>query len=126
MEPTLVFDDDCGFCTWWADQLERRTDLRLVGFSELTPTLRERLPDEYEDCAHLVTDDDVYSCGAAAEQAFLRTDIGSDARPVVTFLRAFEDYERLREEAYRWVADRRGTFGQIVSKTPPARDGSEK
>jgi predicted DCC family thiol-disulfide oxidoreductase YuxK len=119
MEPTFVYDDDCGFCTWWADQFGRRTDLRIVGFAELTPALRDRLPDEYEACAHLVTDETVYSCGAAIEQALLRTDVASDARPLVSFLRQFEEYEDLRERAYRWAADRRDTLGLVVSKTPP-------
>ncbi|AZH24818.1 DCC1-like thiol-disulfide oxidoreductase family protein [Haloplanus aerogenes] len=122
MDPTFVYDDDCGFCTWWADQVADRTDLRLVGFSELTPALRERLPDDYEDCVHLVTDEAVYSCGAAAEQALVRTEIAADADPVVDFFRQFEDYERLRERAYRWIADRRDKLGLVVSKTPPARD----
>jgi predicted DCC family thiol-disulfide oxidoreductase YuxK len=121
MEPTFVYDDDCGFCTWWADQFASRTDLRIVGFTDLGDPLRDRLPADYEDCAHLVTDDDVYSCGAAIEEALVRTDCVGDARPVVDFLRQFEDYERLRERAYRWTADRRDTLGLLVSKTPPAR-----
>jgi len=121
MDPTFVYDDDCGFCTWWADQFATRTDLRIVGFSELDESLRNRLPDDYEDCAHLVTADSVYSCGAAIEQALVRTEQTGDARPVVDFLRQFDDYERLRERAYRWAADRREKLGLVVSKTPPAR-----
>jgi len=125
MEPTFVYDDDCGFCTWCADQLARRADLRLVGFADLTPTLRDRLPDDYEDCAHLVTDDAVASCGAAIEQALVRTEVASDARPAVTFLRQFEEYERYRERAYRWAADRRDKLGLIVSMTPAAQQDRE-
>jgi predicted DCC family thiol-disulfide oxidoreductase YuxK len=41
----LVFDDDCGFCTWWAEFVAARSDVRLVGFSELDPDLRALLPD---------------------------------------------------------------------------------
>lgn len=121
MAPTFVYDDDCGFCTWWADQFAERTDLHMVGFSELAPDLRDRLPDDYETCAHLVTDDAVYSCGASVEQALVRTTLAREAAPVVDFLRQFEDYERLRERAYRWVADRRGKLGLVVSKTPAAQ-----
>jgi predicted DCC family thiol-disulfide oxidoreductase YuxK len=121
MDPTFVYDDDCGFCTWWANQFATRTDLRIVGFSALDDDVRDRLPDSYEDCAHLVTDDAVHSCGAAIERALLRADRADDARPVVDFLRQFEDYERLRERAYRWAADRREKLGLLVSKTPPAR-----
>ncbi|MFB6156537.1 MAG: DCC1-like thiol-disulfide oxidoreductase family protein [Haloferacaceae archaeon] len=120
-EATLVYDDDCGFCTWWADVFADRTDVRPVGFAELDDDLRERLPDDYETCVHLVTDDEVYSCGESVEQAFLRSDLGRDVRPLVRFLRHFDDYERFRERAYRYVADRRDTFGKLVSKTPPAR-----
>ncbi|MFB6103431.1 MAG: DCC1-like thiol-disulfide oxidoreductase family protein [Haloplanus sp.] len=120
MEPTFVYDDDCGFCTWWAELFDERANLRIVGFSELSPTLRDRLPDDYEDCAHLVTDDAVYSCGAAIEEAFART--SGEARPVVDFLRQFEDYERLRERTYRWAADRRDKLGLLVSTPPTHRE----
>ena len=119
--PTLVYDDECGFCTWSADLIADRSDIRTVGFSELDDGLRERLPDDYEACVHLVTDDEVYSCGAAMERAFVRSDLGDDLRPVVRFARNFGEYERLRERGYRWVADNRDLFGSVLSKTPPAR-----
>ena len=119
----LVYDDDCGFCTWWADLFDRRTDLTVVGFSDLDAHegLRERLPADYDSCSHLVTDDTVYSCGASIEQALLRTEPGELLVPLVTFLRTFDDYDRFRERAYRRVADNRDAWGKIVSKTPPAR-----
>jgi predicted DCC family thiol-disulfide oxidoreductase YuxK len=121
MEPTLVYDDDCGFCAWWADQFARRTDLRVVGFGDLDDDLSARLPADHENCAHLVTDDTVRSCGAAVEEALVRTEVGAEARHLVDFLRQFDDYVDLRERAYRAVADRRDTLGLLVSKTPPAR-----
>lgn len=124
-DATLVYDDDCGFCTWWAEFLAERSDVRVVGFTDLTPELRAELPDEYENCSHFVTDDDVYSCGASIEEAFVRTDIGRDVGPLVEFLRNFEDYERLRERSYRRVADNRSFWGQLLSKTPPARRRSD-
>lgn len=124
-EATLVYDDDCGFCTWWADFFADRSDVRVVGFAELTPELREQLPEDYEDCSHLVTDDGVYSCGASIEEALVRSDIGPDARPLAEFLRNFEDYERVRERSYRWVGNNRDLWGQVLSKTPPARQKSE-
>jgi predicted DCC family thiol-disulfide oxidoreductase YuxK len=121
-DATLVYDDDCGFCTWWARRIAERSALRTAGFAELDDDLRERLPDDYEDCAHLVTDDEVYSCGASVEQAVVRTDPGEDLRPLVDFLRNFEDYGRLRERAYRWGADRRDVWGQFLSEEPPVRE----
>ncbi|MFC7135194.1 MULTISPECIES: DCC1-like thiol-disulfide oxidoreductase family protein [Salinibaculum] len=122
-DSTLVYDDDCGFCTWWAYRIADRSEVDLVGFSELTDDLRERLPDDYEDCAHLVTDDEVYSCGESIEEAFLHSGVGGDVRPVVEFLRQFDEYGGLRERAYRLVADNRDTLGHVVSVDPPARSG---
>ncbi|MFC4542705.1 DCC1-like thiol-disulfide oxidoreductase family protein [Halosolutus amylolyticus] len=120
-EPTLVYDDDCGFCTWWAEYVDELSDLRVVGFSDLTPDLRDRLPEYYEECAHLVTDDRVYSCGASIEEALRRVDRGGPVDDAVDFLRHFEDYRRFREGAYRFVADNRDLFGKVLSRTPPAR-----
>jgi len=124
--PTLVYDDDCGFCTWWADFFAERSDFRVVGFSELPDDLRERLPDDYEECSHLLADGEVYSCGASLEQAFVRSELGEDYRSVVEFARNFREYEDLREGVYGWVANHRGELGDFVSKTPPARAESER
>jgi predicted DCC family thiol-disulfide oxidoreductase YuxK len=121
-DATLVYDDDCGFCTWSAELIAENSDLRIVGFSVLTDELRERLPADYEECAHLVTADEVYSCGEAMEEAFVRSDLGRAARPFVNFARNFEEHERFRERGYRWIADNRDLFGKVVSKSPPARE----
>jgi predicted DCC family thiol-disulfide oxidoreductase YuxK len=124
-DATLVYDDDCGFCTWWADFFEERSAFRIVGFSELTDEERERLPDDYETCSHLLVDGEVYSCGASLEEALVRSDLGDTFGPVVRFLRNFRDYERLRERVYREVADHRGDLGGVLSKTPRARRESD-
>jgi len=126
-EAILVYDDDCGFCTWWVEFVEARSSLRTVGFSELTDDLRERLPDGYEGCSHLLDGDEVYSCGASVEQVLVRSDPGREVRPLVEFLRRFEGYERVRERCYREVADRRGVLGGVLSRDPAARrrDGGE-
>ena len=116
---TFVYDDDCGFCTWWAAFFERRSDLPIVGFSETTDAQRERLPDDWEECAHLLTDERVYSCGEAIEAALERTGLLPSAGR--TFLNQFADYGRLRERLYREAADRRELWGKFVSKEPPAR-----
>ena len=118
-DPILVYDDDCGFCTWSARFVAARSTVELVGFSELTDELLDRLPEDYEDCAHLVTDEEVYSCGAGMEEAFLRTDLGEELREPVGFLRQFEDYDRVRERGYRLVADNRDLFGKVLSADPP-------
>lgn len=113
---TFVYDEDCGFCTWLADYFGQRTSLELVGFEELTDEQRRRLPEGYEECSHLLTDDDVYSCGAAIEQALARADVPPGSRDLFDFLRQFEDYERVRERLYWEFAERRGLLGQFVSK----------
>lgn len=122
MTETFVYDDACGFCTWCAQQLVEHSDLDVVGFSELTDAEKERLPDDWEEGAHFLTDDEVYSHGEAIEQAFLRSDValpGSD--DVVGFLRQFQDYGKVREWVYREAADRRDVWGFLVSEEPPAR-----
>lgn len=124
-DATLVYDDDCGFCTWWAEFFDGRSDLEIVGFSELESdrwgTLRERLPEDYETCSHLVTDEARYSCGASIEEAWLRSDIGSVARPVIEALRDVDSYGTAREWGYRRFARNRSLWGKLVSETPPVR-----
>lgn len=119
--PVFVFDDDCGFCTWWADLFRARADLRTVGFSDLEPPLLERLPANYESCSHLVVDDATYSCGASIEQALLRVPPLGVFRPVIGFLRRFGGYRRVREWLYRRGARNRDRWGRLLSRTPPTR-----
>ncbi|QSG08171.1 DCC1-like thiol-disulfide oxidoreductase family protein [Halapricum desulfuricans] len=120
-DATLIYDDACGFCTWAAEFVAERSDVELIGFSDLDERTRERLPADYENCAHLIVGDAVYSCGAAMEQGFVRTDLGDDLAPLARFLDQFEDYTRVREHLYREVADRRDVLGSIVSREPPAQ-----
>jgi len=115
MVPRFVYDDDCGFCTWWAEFFAEHADVELVGFSEMDGALRDRLPTAYEDCAHLVTDEAVYSCGAAIEEALARSDVGKPARPVFDVFGESEAYADLRERTYREVADRRALWGRLLS-----------
>ena len=119
---TFVYDDECGFCTWCAQQLLDHSDLDVVGFSQLTDAERDRLPDDWEDGAHLLTDDAVYSFGEAIEQAFARSEVappGTD--DTFGFLRQFRDYNRLRETLYREAADRRDLWGMLLRQDDPIR-----
>jgi predicted DCC family thiol-disulfide oxidoreductase YuxK len=116
--PRVVFDDECGFCTWCARFTARHGDVELVGFEELTPDQLARLPDDYETCTHFLTDDAVYSCGAAVERA-LAYDFPFLA-PVFAVLRQAPGYEWLRERLYRWGANNRVMLGKIVRDDPPA------
>ncbi|EMA38214.1 hypothetical protein C446_10205 [Halobiforma nitratireducens JCM 10879] len=121
----LVYDDDCGFCTWCAEFAAERGTFDLVGFSELEGDQLSRLPDEYEDCAHLLTDEGTYSCGAAIEETLARVDTPS--RLLAVAFRQLPGRETVREPLYREVADRRALFGSFASRNPPTReeDGAE-
>ncbi len=126
-EAILVFDDDCGFCTYWAEYFEPRSNLRLVGFSELDAEsdLRGRLPPDYESCSHLLTDEARYSCGASMEEAFVRSALGRPFRPLVERLRSIDAYGQLREWAYRRFAHNRAFWGRFTARTPPVRREEE-
>lgn len=112
-DPRLVYDDDCGFCKWCVRQLLRAGEFTPVGFAELTPDQTARLPDEYENCMHLLTDDAVYSCGEALTQSVAHT--GRIGRALVDAGHRLPGWERLREHGYRWVADRRDVWGGYCS-----------
>lgn len=117
--PRLVYDDDCGFCTWCAEYAAARGEFELVGFEELTPDQLSRLPDDYEACAHLLTAERVYSCGAAIEETLARVETPS--RFLARAFRRLPGNDTVRESLYREVADRRALFGRVASRTPPAR-----
>lgn len=117
--PRLVYDDDCGFCTWCVRQAAKRGEFEPVGFSELTPDQKARLPEDYEDCSHLLTDDTVYSCGEGMAEAIARFD--TPARYLALAFRHVPGRERVLETGYRAVADNRGLFGKVARCDPPAR-----
>ena len=109
--PTLVYDDDCGLCARAVEFASRHGEFEVVGFSELTGDQRARLPDEYETCSHLLTDEDVYSCGASAEETLARLD-----HPAALPARAFRRLparKPIRERLYRLVADNRARVGRL-------------
>jgi predicted DCC family thiol-disulfide oxidoreductase YuxK len=119
MGAIFVYDDDCGFCSWWASFVAEYTDLGIAGFSALTDAERERLPENYEECAHLLTDEGVRSCGAAIEAVLER--VGVLPSRLRLLLGQTADYGPLRERLYRAAADRRDVWGRLVSEEPPAR-----
>jgi predicted DCC family thiol-disulfide oxidoreductase YuxK len=112
--PRLVYDDDCGFCTWCAEYADERGVFELVGFGELSPDQRARLPQEYENCVHLLTDDAAFSCGRAVEEIGAR--LGPKERTAVKFFRLAPGHERTREPLYRTVANRRGLWGRFARR----------
>lgn len=114
--PRLVYDDDCGFCTWAARYADERGEFDLVGFSDLTPDQRARLPADFETCVHLLTDDAVYSCGEATEEVLSRLDGISRTAARAFRLLPERQRRRVREPLYRWIADHRDWFGRLRSR----------
>ena len=112
--PQFVYDDDCGFCTWTAEFVARRSDVEVVGFSELTPERRARLPPDYESCAHFLTGEAVYSCGRAVEAALAQLSPLLDH--AFALARRLPLYAAARERAYRRGADHRDLFGRFLSR----------
>lgn len=115
--PILVYDDDCGFCTWWARFFARHGNLEVIGFSDLDDALTQRLPADYRACSHVVTDNAVYSCGASIEQAIAHSRLEPIVNPILTVLRRFGMYRALREGGYHAVARRRDLWGKVRSMT---------
>lgn len=116
--PRLVYDDQCGFCTWCTEFALHRGEFDAVGFGELTPDQRARLPADFETRAHLLTDDTVYSGGEAVEQTIARIYPVTD--PVFGVLRGIPGYAWLREALYRFGANRRELLGKLRRSSPPA------
>lgn len=126
MAPRLVYDDDCRYCTWAATFAVKRSDIEPVrlsavrnGTSSLTEADRARLHDGYEECAQLITEDAVYSCGAATEQAFVRAGVLPEAS--VESWRSYAGYIGLREALYHFMSNHRDTLAKVLSRTPPIR-----
>jgi len=110
--PRLVYDDDCGMCTRAARYVARRAEVELVGFSALSPDQRACLPDDWEACAHLLTDDAVYSCGEAMVRAYELT--AAPPTRLLPLLRRLPGYARVRDRVYRFIAGHRDWFGRIL------------
>ena len=112
--PRLVYDDDCGFCTRAAKAVERNDGIEIVPFSAVSGDLVERLPPDWRNCAHLVTDDRVYSCGAAMEEAAVRA--GLVPAGLVLTLRRLPGHDRVLESGYSVVARNRPFFGRVTRR----------
>lgn len=112
--PLLVYDDDCGFCRFCVSHALELGEFEAVGFSAMDDGVRARLPDDYEECMHLVTDTRVYSCGEAVEQVAKRT--GATGWWLTVAAKGLPKYPEARENLYRWAADRRGLWGSFVRK----------
>ena len=121
---TVVFDDDCGFCRWSAEQLrtwDRRHELRFVTLTSaeagrlLAPVPPDRRPLSW----HLVTHDGrVWSAGAAVPE-LLRLLPGGGPLAAVT-----ASMPQLTEAAYTAIARRRSTLGRLLGQRACSVDPS--
>lgn len=119
--PTLVYDDDCGVCTRAARFIGRHGYYDIVGYSELTGEIRAQLPPEFEQCAHLVTDTEVYSCGEAMERAYEHT--GLLASSLLPLCRRLPGYGFIRDRTYRVVAGNRPLISRLLPTPETIRAG---
>lgn len=124
MAPKLIYDDDCHYCTWAATFAVKRSNIEPVplsrvqsGESDLTEEERSRLHDGYEECAQLITDDAVYSCGAATEESFVRA--GVLPEDLVATLRQYGGYVGLREAVYHFMSNHRDVWSKVLHRDPP-------
>lgn len=117
MTDKLVYDDECRFCTWAAALAVRRSNLEPVGMAWLTDEERERLPHDYEECAQLITDEAVYSCGEATEQALVRAGILPEE--LVDSLRRYAAYIGLREGVYHFMSNHTDVWANVLHEEAP-------
>lgn len=94
--------------------LAKRRVVHVTGYSDADSALIDRLPEDWERCAHLVTDDAVFSCGEAMELAYLQTDHWGTG--IVLVGRTIPGYSTLREVGYRVFANNRPLVGRLMSR----------
>lgn len=112
--PTLVYDDDCGFCKWSVAWLNRTDAFETIGFSDLTAEQLDRLDPGFENCMHLLTDEGTFSCGEALERSLEET--GTVGAAIVAVARHLPGWTWIRERGYRWVADRRAIWARYRAR----------
>jgi predicted DCC family thiol-disulfide oxidoreductase YuxK len=111
----VLYDADCGFCTWtlgWLLRLDRRRRLEplALGTARADGLLTDLAPATRGASWHLVAPDGRRaSAGAALPDALALLPGG--ALPAVLLRRA----PRLSERGYRWVAANRSTLGRLVT-----------
>jgi predicted DCC family thiol-disulfide oxidoreductase YuxK len=116
MEPAVVlYDSDCGFCRWSLAKLlawDGRGSLRPVAIQSREAESLLAGMDEAERMAswHLVSaEGDVWSAGAALEPLLRLLPGGRPLAAIAAWA------PRLSARGYRWVAERRGTFGRLLT-----------
>ena len=114
MEAIVLYDGDCGFCTWAAGALVAwggRGRLRAVAIQDAAAggILQGMTTEARMSSWHLATaDGHLYSAGAAAEQLFR---VLPGAAPLAWLAHAFAG---ATERTYRLIARHRGLLGRML------------
>lgn len=119
--PLIVYDDSCYFCTWVAEHSLYYGPFEIVGLSDvpdIPDDQRERLPEDYEECSQLLTDEEVYSCGEAAERTLAR--MFPTMAVFFALFRQVPGYPVFRERLYHEVSKNRPWIQKIIHSEPPA------
>lgn len=124
MRPQLVYDDTCYVCTWVTEHAIYYGPFELVGLSNVTDDQRNRLPENFEECSHLLADGAVYSCGEAIERALER--MFPALAIAFSLFRQIPGYPTVRERIDRVVANNRPLIRKVISSTPPADGYSDR
>ena len=68
----------------------------------------------------MITENAVYSCGAATEESLVIA--GVLPRRPIEFLRRFTTYNWLREKTYHTLSNNRDVVSNVFSRDPPVSD----
>jgi predicted DCC family thiol-disulfide oxidoreductase YuxK len=118
---TVLYDADCGVCTWAIAQVlawDRRRRLRPVALQD--PEALELLPEMDSEARmaswHLVSPEGAVHSAGAAIPPLLRSLPGG--APLAALA---ERWPEATERGYRWVAEHRGALGRPLPDTWKAR-----
>jgi predicted DCC family thiol-disulfide oxidoreductase YuxK len=117
----VLYDADCGFCTWMLSALlrwDRAARLHPIALqrAEADDLLQELTPAERMASWHLISPTGERRSGGAALPPLLRA-LPGGRLPAAGFAR----FPRLSERGYRWVADHRSQLSKLVPSSAKQR-----
>ena len=119
---TVAYDEDCGACRWFADNLRKLNRSHSLNFVPIQRADRQLLPvpkEERLDAMHAITSDGrVYTGGAAVSVIARELPVGRLLGAVA------EASPALTDRAYRATAARRTTIGRWLGADACAVDPS--
>jgi predicted DCC family thiol-disulfide oxidoreductase YuxK len=120
---TVLYDADCGLCTWLVSALlrwDRAARLRPIALqrSAADHLLQGLRPAERMATWHLISPSGERSSGGAAVPPLLRV-LPAGRLPAAAFAR----FPRLTDRGYRWVAEHRSQLSKWVPSSAKQRAG---